>query len=311
MVRVRVLRPGARQVGPATVAAMRLGIATPIVVRFPGTHGDWERDAGIAELAEIAAAGERLGYHHISCSEHVAVPAALEATRGATYWDPLATLGYLAARTERLRLLTNVLVLGYHHPLDIAKRYGTLDRVSGGRLIIGVGVGSLREEFELLGAPFDDRGPRADDAMAALRASLSRRVASYEGPYYEYRDFVVDPHAVQDRVPLWVGGRTRRSLRRAVTLGDGWVPFALTLEQAAGMLASFERPAGFDVVLGPEAPLDPVADPAGAEAALDRLRAAGTTIAVGRVVHRSLAHYLEQMEALAAVAAASAFSGDA
>ncbi|HKA03686.1 MAG TPA: LLM class flavin-dependent oxidoreductase, partial [Acidimicrobiales bacterium] len=153
---------------------MRLGIATPIVVRFPGTHAEWERDAGIAELTEIAVAGDRLGYHHLGCSEHVAVPAALEAVRGATYWDPLATLGYLAAHTQRLRLLTNVLVLGYHHPLDIAKRYGTLDVVSGGRLILGVGVGTLREEFELLDASFDDRGARADDALAALRASLSR-----------------------------------------------------------------------------------------------------------------------------------------
>ena len=93
--------------------------------------------------------------------------------RGTRYWDPLATLGYLAARTQRIRLATNVLVLAYHHPLEIAKRYGTLDKVSNGRLILGVGVGSLKEEFDLLGAPFDDRGPRGDDALRALRASLS------------------------------------------------------------------------------------------------------------------------------------------
>ena len=287
---------------------MRLGIATPIVVRVPSSHAEWERHAGIAELTEVAVTGDRLGYHHIACSEHVAVPASLEAVRGATYWDPLATFGYLAARTERLRLLTNVLVLGYHHPLDIAKRYGTLDVVSGGRLIIGVGVGTLREEFELLGAPFDDRGDRADDALAALRASLSQREVSYEGRYYRYRDFVVDPCAVQPRVPLWVGGRTRRSLRRAVTLADGWTPFSVTLDQAAAWLASLERPDDFQVVLGPETPLDPVADPGGAEAALARLAEVGATMAVGRVVHTSLSHYLEQMEALATVAAASAFA---
>jgi probable F420-dependent oxidoreductase len=290
---------------------VRLGIATPIVVRFPGTHAEWERHAGIAELTEIARAGDRLGYHHISCSEHVAVPASLEATRGATYWDPLATLGYLAAYTERLRLLTNVLVLGYHHPLDIAKRYGTLDVVSGGRLIIGVGVGTLREEFDLLGAPFDDRGPRADDAMAALRASLGQRHVAYDGAYYRYRDCVVDPCALQARVPMWVGGRTRRSLRRAITLGDGWVPFALSTEEATGMLASFERPDGFEVVLGPDTPLDPVGDPSGAEAALEALAKAGTTVAVGRVVHTSLAHYLEQIEALAAVSTGTTFADDA
>ena len=76
------------------------------------------------------------------------------------YWDPLATFGYLAARTERIRFATHVLVLAYHHPLEIAKRYGTLDRVSNGRVILGVGVGTLKEEFDLIGAPFDDRGPR-------------------------------------------------------------------------------------------------------------------------------------------------------
>jgi probable F420-dependent oxidoreductase len=289
---------------------VRLGIATPIVVRVPGRHAEWEREAGIAELTEIATAGDRLGYHHIGCSEHVAIPAALEAARGTTYWDPLATLGYLAAHTQRLRLLTNVLVLGYHHPLDIAKRYGTLDVVSGGRLIIGVGVGSLREEFELLGAPFDDRGARADDALAALRACLSQRDVSYDGTYYRYRDFVVDPCAMQARVPLWVGGRTRRSLRRALTLADGWVPFALTLDDASAMLALFERPDGFDVVLGSDGPLDPVADPGTTEAALQRLAQAGTTVAVARVVHTSLSHYLEQMDALATVAAASEVFGD-
>ena len=74
-----------------------------------------------------------------------------------------------AARTTRIRFATNVLVLGYHHPLEIAKRYGTLDRLSGGRVILGVGVGTLKEEFDLLGVPFDDRGARADDALRALK----------------------------------------------------------------------------------------------------------------------------------------------
>jgi alkanesulfonate monooxygenase SsuD/methylene tetrahydromethanopterin reductase-like flavin-dependent oxidoreductase (luciferase family) len=154
---------------------MRFGIATPIVVRVPGNHAEWERAAGITELAAIARAADGLGYHHLTCSEHVALPASVEATRGVTYWDPLATFGYLAAVTGRIRFATNVLVLGYHHPLDIAKQYGTLDRVSGGRLILGLGVGSLEEEFDLLGAPFEDRGARADDALRALRASLGTR----------------------------------------------------------------------------------------------------------------------------------------
>ncbi len=102
---------------------------------------------------------EGLGYYHLTCSEHVVIPTDVAPERGSRYWDPLATFGYLAAVTSRIRLATNVLVLGYHHPLEIAKRYGTLDQVCAGRLVLGLGVGSLEEEFDLLGAPFGDRGP--------------------------------------------------------------------------------------------------------------------------------------------------------
>ena len=123
-----------------------------------------------------------------------------------TYWDPLSTFGYLAARTARIRFATNVLVLGYHHPLEIAKRYGTLDKVSGGRLVLGVGVGTLKEEFDLLGAPYDDRGDRADDALRALRVPSRGPSQLPRGPYYDYRDLVVDPCAAQEHVPIWVGG---------------------------------------------------------------------------------------------------------
>ena len=159
-------------------------------------------------------------------------------------------------------------MLGYHHPLAIAKRYGTLDEVSAGRVILGVGVGSLREEFELLGAPFDDRGARADDAMRALRVALSAREPEYHGEYYDFGGFVVDPHARQARVPLWVGGRTARSLRRAVELGDGWAPFGLRTTELGEMLtrardtaAWASRAEPIDVVLQNEHPLDPIAEP--------------------------------------------------
>ncbi|MBV8162261.1 MAG: LLM class flavin-dependent oxidoreductase, partial [Acidimicrobiia bacterium] len=130
---------------------MKLGIITPVVLKRPHAHAPWEDDAGIDEIAVIAEAADRLGYHHLTCSEHVAVPFTAGEMRGAAYWDPLSTFGYLAARTEQIRLVTHVLVLGYHHPLEIAKRYGTLDRVCQGRVILGVGVGTLQEEFALLG----------------------------------------------------------------------------------------------------------------------------------------------------------------
>ena len=111
---------------------MRLGILTPVLTRVPEAHARWEVDAGINAVEQVVAAAERLGYDFVTCSEHVAVPTDVAAVRGSTYWDPLATFGYLAARTTTIRLVTFVLVLGYHHPLAISKRYGTLDRVSCG-----------------------------------------------------------------------------------------------------------------------------------------------------------------------------------
>ena len=226
-------------------------------------------------------------------------------SRGGRYWDPLATFGYLAAVTERIKLATHVLVLAYHHPLEIAKRYGTLDVVSGGRLILGVGVGTLREEFDLLGAPFADRGDRADDAMRALRAALSQRTPEYAGPYYEFAGFIVDPCAQQHEVPMWVGGRTYRSLRRAVELADGWAPFGLRRAEIAAFLdrarasdawAARARP--LEVILQNEHPLDPGAEPDRVAEYVQGLADAGATGLNVRFVHHSPAHYHEQLAAL-------------
>ena len=214
----------------------RLGIVTPVVTRLPGAHARWEADAGIDEITDIVVAAEQMGYDFCTCSEHVAVPVDVAAVRGGTYWDPLALFGYLAARTTTIRLATFVLVLGYHHPLAIAKRYGTLDVLSAGRVILGVGSGSLEEEFALLGAEFAGRGAIADDAMRALRASLAETEPSYAGTHYAFDGMVVEPHALQPHVPLWVGGRTARSLRRAVELGDGWAPFGLRTAELADLL---------------------------------------------------------------------------
>jgi probable F420-dependent oxidoreductase len=278
---------------------MKLALVTPVLTMMPGAHAQWEESATIADVARIAEAADRLGYDHLTCSEHIGVPASEAPRRGATYWDPLATFGYLAARTERIRLATNVLVLGYHHPLAIAKRYGTLDVVSGGRLVLGLGVGTLREEFDLLGAPFEDRGERADDALRALRAALSQSEPTYDGPHYSFSGLVIDPCAVQPHVPIWIGGRTLRSLRRAVELAEGWTPFAVTPDQVKDWLSRFDVPADFEVVLPPARPLDPIDAPEAAHEELAALAAAGATTMKASLVHHSIEHYLDQLEALA------------
>jgi probable F420-dependent oxidoreductase len=289
---------------------VKLGVVTPVVTRLPRAHAKWEENAGIGEITRVAVEAERLGYHHLTCSEHIGIPTDVAEVRGGTYWDPLGTLSYLAARTSTIRLATHVLVLGYHHPLEIAKRYGTLDRVSDGRLILGVGVGTLQEEFDLLGAPFDDRGERSDDAIRALRAAWAQREPAYAGKFYEFGGFVVDPCAVNPHTPIWVGGRTPRSLRRAIELADGWVPFALSraelremIARARGTDAWTKRAARsdappFELVLQNEHPFDPGGEPERVRDAATRLRAAGATILNVRFVHHSLDHYLEQLAAM-------------
>ena len=278
---------------------MKLGIATPVVTNVAGAELTWEKDAGVEAIGRVAEVADRLGYHHLTCSEHIGIPSTEAGRRGSRYWDPLATLGYVSACTEQIRLATMTLVLGYHHPLEIVKRYGTLDHVSGGRLILGVGVGSLKEEFDLIGAPFEDRGPRGDDALRALRAALFDNEPSFDGEYYSFGGLTVDPCALQPHLPIWVGGRTRRSLRRALTLADGWCPFGIPVATAGEWLRARDVPDGFEVVLPADRPLDPVGDPAGTGAVLDAMAEAGTTVVSARFVHRSLEHYLEQIHALA------------
>ena len=280
---------------------IKLGAPTPVVTINPKLHGAWELDATVDDVGRIAETADRLGYDHMTCAEHIGVPASEAGRRGSRYWDPLATFGYLAARTQRIRFTTLVLVLGYHHPLEIAKRYGTLDMISGGRLNLGLGVGTLKEEFDLLGAPFADRGARADDALRALRASLSRRDPFYHGEYYSFEGLTIDPCAVQSQVPLWIGGRSLLSLRRAVNLADGWSPFGVSAAQAVEWMDQVDVPAGFEVILPPDAVLDPLKEPAAAQDALGALVKAGATIASAGLVHHSLEHYLEQLAALAAV----------
>jgi probable F420-dependent oxidoreductase len=277
---------------------VKLGIATPIVTNVGGAPLTWEANATIDDIGLVAETADRLGYHHMTCSEHIGLPSTETARRGARYWDPLATFGYLSARTTRIKFATMTLVLGYHHPLAIVKRYGTLDHVSNGRVILGLGVGSLKEEFDMLGAPFDDRGARGDDALRALRVALPSNEPTYDGEFYSFGGLTVDPCALQPHLPIWIGGRTKRSLRRAVTLADGWCPYYVSVETAAQWLQSFDLPSDFEVVMPAEHALDPVGKPGQTRETLEALAAGGTTTLSARFVHHSLEHYLEQLHAL-------------
>jgi probable F420-dependent oxidoreductase len=281
---------------------MRFGIMSPVVSRNPRHDPpEWEAEATIEDLVAVAIAGERLGYDFMTFPEHVAVPSDVAPIRGATYWAPSPTMGYVAARTTRLRLATYVLVLGYHHPLELVKTYGTLDLISGGRLILGVGVGSLQPEFDLLQASFDGRGERADDALRAIRAAWGRAEPAYHGTHYDFEGFIISPRPRRTVPPLWVGGRTPRSLRRAKELGQGWAPFGLPPDVVRDTLARAGGAGGLDVVLAPEPPIDPAKDADEAQAVVARYAAAGATHLVFRFRQQSRSQLIEQMDALVAL----------
>lgn len=287
----------------------RFGIVAPGTSLASGNRGEWEATASIKDMAAVVSAADRLGYDHVTCAEHIGLPTAEAARRGVRYFDPLATFGYFAAVTDNIRFATAVLVLGYHHPLQIAKRYGTLDVVSGGRLILGLGVGSLKEEFELLGlggAEFTERGARGDDALRALRASLGQSVPEYHGAYYDFGGLIVDPCALQQNLPLWIGGRSVRSLRRAVELGDGWMPFGLTPDEMAAMIASAretaawrERDRPIELILPTSIQIDPLGQRDQATDAIRRVFAAGATKSTLSFRATSTSHYIDQLETLA------------
>ncbi|WP_455403038.1 LLM class F420-dependent oxidoreductase [Streptomyces bambusae] len=185
----------------------------------------WEREAGPADLVEIARAAEAAGFGYIASCDHVAIPRRLAAAMSTTWYDPVATLAYIAAATHRIRLLSHVAVVALRHPLVSAKQYATLDHLSGGRLILGVGAGHVQEEFEVLGVDFEHRGALLDECLDALKAALGpEEYPEFDGPRFPFRDLGQLPRPAQPRVPVWVGGSSPAAVRRAAVRGDGWLP---------------------------------------------------------------------------------------
>ncbi|MFE4871484.1 LLM class F420-dependent oxidoreductase [Streptomyces sp. NPDC056682] len=185
----------------------------------------WEAAAGPGDLAEIARAADRGGFAYIACCEHIAIPRRLAGPMGTVWYDPVATLAFLAGITERVRLMSHVAVVGLRHPLITAKQYATLDHLSGGRLILGVGAGHVPEEFEAVGADFAGRGPVLDETIDALRAALgAEEYPEFQGERFAFSGLGQRPRPAQQRVPLWVGGSSPAAVRRAALRGDGWLP---------------------------------------------------------------------------------------
>jgi len=166
-------------------------------------------------LARWARLAEVLGYHSVMVSDHVATTPDVQAEYPAPIYDPFVTLAWLAGSTSRLELGTTVTVLPYRHPLQVASMAENIDRLSGGRFILGVGVGWAKQEFAALGVPFEKCGAITDDYLAAIRALWAGDVASYKGRFVAFEDVRTSPDSVRSSPPsIWVGGSSEAALRR-------------------------------------------------------------------------------------------------
>ncbi|MFJ1732342.1 TIGR03619 family F420-dependent LLM class oxidoreductase [Streptomyces sp. NPDC088254] len=205
--------------------SLAYGIQLPVQSQSALYAERWEADAGPADLVAVARAADRAGFSYVACCDHVAVPRRLASAMGTIWYDPVATLAHLAAVTERVRLLSHVAIVGLRHPLVTAKQYATLDHLSGGRLILGVGAGHVPEEFEALDVDFTSRGAVLDECVDALRAALGpEEYPVHHGKAYDFEGLGQRPRPAQPRVPLWVGGSSPAAVRRAALRGDGWLP---------------------------------------------------------------------------------------
>jgi probable F420-dependent oxidoreductase len=225
---------------------MRIGVTVPNIHEALAKSGTIEA---------VARRADELGFDSIWCNDHLAIPkagerAGTEPAYAAAYgeqrrqhvYEPLITLAYLAAVTSRVLLGTSVYLLPLRNPLVAAKQVASLDQLSGGRLVLGVGVGWLEGEFAALGVPFPERGSRTDEAIAVLKALCGQEGAEFHGRYHGFSGVEFFPKPVQrPHPPLWIGGRSDAAIRRAARAGDGWHPSHLTTDELHRGIAELHR----------------------------------------------------------------------
>ena len=188
----------------------------------------WETSAGPDELATVALACESAGFFYVGVCDHTVIPERLAGAMSTTWYDTVATLGWLAGITTTVHLLSHIYVLALRHPLRAAKEFATLDALSKGRIVCGVGAGHVSEEFDQMGPPFDHRGPATDEAIAGLAAGLANEYPVLDGPTWKASGLGLKPRPVQTpRPPIWVGGSSPAALRRTARFADGWLPQSL------------------------------------------------------------------------------------
>jgi probable F420-dependent oxidoreductase len=208
---------------------MKIGISVP---------NNW----GVEEaprLIDVAVRAEERGFASVWTSEHLINLAYVRARIGERpYYHPLAILSAIASRTSRIALGTSVMVLPFHNPFDLGKYVATLDQISRGRVILGVGVGNVRDEFDVLGIPWEKRGATTDEAIDVLHALWAEGAAAHAGRLWSFSDVHTSPKPYRARrIPIWIGGMSDAAYRRVARAGDGWHPTAITPDEVRARAA--------------------------------------------------------------------------
>jgi probable F420-dependent oxidoreductase len=219
------------------------------------SFGPPARDPAVqSRLRDVAEAADELGYHVVFTAEHLIYPQEIRTPYpyGGRFpyavTDPVldvpTTLAWVAAVTRHVRLGASVMVLPYHEPIALAKALTTIDVLSGGRLMVGVASGWLREEFDLLGVPFRERGARTDEYLAVLRALWTEERVTYRGRFVRLEDAAFFPKPIQKpHPPIWIGGSSAAAFRRVGRVGDGWLAVPRAPAELAGDVATIRREA--------------------------------------------------------------------
>jgi probable F420-dependent oxidoreductase len=211
--------------------------------------------ASVADAVRLAVEAERMGYESVWGNDHVTTQRYVreEYADPPRFYDPLGYLAYVAGVTDRIRLGTGILVMAFRHPVMVAKQAATLDHLSGGRLVLGVGIGAYREEYEAMwpGGGIH-RGDHAAEFLESLALLFDRRRATFNGEYLSFDDVETFPKPLQEPLPILSGGNSLGARRRAAAYGSGWLPACLTPEEfAAGMTEIEETAASIGRVLPP------------------------------------------------------------
>jgi probable F420-dependent oxidoreductase len=195
-----------------------------------------------ANIRGAAVRAEELGYDSVWVSDHVVVPHANVVNFGETIFDPLVTLALIAGATRRVRLGTTVLIVPYRNAVVTAKMVSSLDALSGGRVVLGIGAGWVAAESAMLGVPFAERGAMTDEHLEAMRELWTSAAPSFSGKYTQFSGLVFEPKPVQKpHPPIWVGGHSRAALRRTVEFGAAWHPINRPVAELRAGVAELAR----------------------------------------------------------------------